>query len=75
MIRHEIEEFKNTQKKMELEYTQLKRKERNKKIVRQKKLNENKIKKVCLESEFFDNNLSSNSISNDFEIRMKTMNI
>ncbi len=68
MIRHESEEFKNTQKKMELEYTQLKRKERNKKYSEKKKLNENKIKKVCLESEFFGNNLISNSISNDTEI-------
>lgn len=31
-------------------------------------MNENKFKKVCLESEFFGNNLISNSISNDTEI-------
>ncbi len=31
-------------------------------------MNENKIKIVCLESEFFGNNLISNSLSNDTEI-------
>ena len=38
MFRHESEEFKNTQKKLELEYTQLKRKERNQKYSERKKV-------------------------------------
>ena len=57
-----VTNLKILKKKLELEYTQLKRKERN------QKLNENKNIKMCSESEFFDNNLSPNSISNDIEI-------
>ena len=63
-----VTNLKILKKKLELEYTQLKRKERNQKYSEKKKLNENKNKKVCSESEFFDNNLSPNSISNDIEI-------